>query len=257
MTEKLRPSQRELALPIGFFFCVILVWEASVRVLAIPAYLLPAPSVIAHTVGTNAGSLSVHMLVTMVEAVAGFCVANVLGFLVAVVFAHSRPVEKAIYPYAIALKTTPIVAMAPLLVLWLGTGLLSKVAAAAVICFFPMLVNATRGLRRIDEEALDLFRSLAATGTQIFFKLRLPTSLPYVFSALKISTSLAVVGAVVGEFVGAQRGLGYLILVSSYHLETDVMFAAVIAAALGGVIFFGVISVLEKLLVPWGEPVEE
>jgi NitT/TauT family transport system permease protein len=116
-----------------------------------------------------------------------------------------------------------------------------------------MIVNATRGLSRIDEKALDLFRSLSATRTQVFLKLRLPNSLPSVFSALKISSSLSIVGAIVGEFVGAQHGLGYLIVVASYHLETELMFVAILSAAVGGVAFFGAISLAEKALVPWSE----
>jgi NitT/TauT family transport system permease protein len=212
---------------------------------------------IVQTAIRDMNSLSSNLLVTLGEAIAGFCLGNTMGFAVAVLFAHSRVAEKAIYPYAIALKTTPVIALAPLLVVWFGTGQVSKIVASAVICFFPIIVNATRGLRAADSEALDLFRSLTASNVQIFFKLRLPTALPYIFSALRISSSLSVVGAIVGEFVGAQHGLGYLILVSSYHLETDVMFAAVIAAALGGIAFFGAVSVLEKMLVPWATEQEE
>lgn len=143
--------------------------------------------------------------------------------------------------------------MAPLLVLWFGTGLFSKIVAAALVCFFPILVNTVKGLGSVNNDALDLFKSYSATKWQIFTKLRLPNSLPYIFSALKISTGLAVVGAVVGEFVGASKGIGYVILVSSYHLETTTMFAAIIMSALAGVLFFWLISVLEKKFIFWEE----
>lgn len=248
---------REAAFPAVFLLIVLAVWETFVRVAGVPSYILPPPSTIGQTAIREMNSLSLNLLVTMGEAIAGFCLGNLIGFAVAILFAHSQVAEKAIYPYAIALKTTPVVALAPLLVVWFGTGPLSKIIAAAVICFFPIVVNAARGLRAADRETLDLFHSLTATKVQIFFKLRLPTSLPYVFSALKISSSLSVVGAIVGEFVGAQRGLGYLILVSSYHLETDLMFASVIAAAFGGITFFAVVSVLEKIFVPWATGQEQ
>lgn len=249
-----RTITRDAAIPVGFLIVVLVAWEVCTRACGVPQYLLPPASTIAWRITEDAPGLATHAAVTMLEAVLGFVIANVLGFLIGIICAHSRPAEKAIYPYAIALKTTPIVALAPILVLWLGSGITSKIAASAAICFFPILVNATRGLRRVDNEALDLFRSFAASRLAIFMKLRLPNSLPYIFSALKISTSLSIVGAIVGEFVGSQRGLGYLILVASYHLETADMFAAVFVAAICGVAFFGVISLAERRLVTWGEP---
>lgn len=243
--------------PALFLLVVLTLWEGLVRVIGIPTYLLPSPSTIGGAIASNFWSLLSQLGTTMAESVIGFVIGNAVGLAIAILFAHSRTAERAIYPYAIALKTTPVVALAPLLLVWLGSGLASKIAVAAIICFFPMIVNATRGLRTVEREALDLFQSLAATKTQIFFKLRLPTSLPHIFSALRISSSLSVVGAIVGEFVGAQRGLGYLIVVSSYHLEMDLMLAATIAAAFGGVVFFGMVALAESALVPWGRSSED
>src|SRR5262245_57792852 len=243
-------------IPLAFFIALCLIWEVTVRLIQTPIYILPPPSAILSEIVNQNLSLLKHTGVTMLESFAGFLAANLIAFAFAVAFAHSKILEKGIYPYAIALKTTPIVAIAPLLVLWFGTGILSKVVAAALICFFPVLVNAARGLRAIDDEALDLFKSLAATKWQVFHLLRLPNSLPYLFSALKISSSLSVVGAIVGEFVGANSGLGYLILVSSYHLETPAMFAAIVAAAIGGIAFFGLVSLVERISLVWQEPSE-
>jgi NitT/TauT family transport system permease protein len=248
---------RDMLPPVVFLVLVLVGWEAVTQFFKVPVYLLPAPSLIARAAIDHSAGLVRDTLTTLFEAVAGFCLANILGLTLAVVFAYSKTFERAVYPYAIALKTTPIVALAPLLVLWLGTGIGSKIVCSAVICFFPILVNATRGLRDVDEEALDLFRSLAATGPQTFFKLRLPHALPAIFSALKISSSLSIVGSIVGEFVGAQAGLGYLIIVSSYHLESDMMFAAVLAAAACGVAFFVIVSLCERWLVPWSDPSED
>ena len=244
---------KEIGIPILFFVGILLVWEVLVLLFSIPEYLLPKPTSIISEIITNFGSLLSHTGITMFEAIIGYLIANLIGFSVAVIFAHSKTIEKGIYPYAIALKTTPIIAMAPLLVLWFGTGLFSKIVAAALVCFFPILINTVKGLGSVNNDALDLFKSYSATKWQIFTKLRLPNSLPYIFSALKISTGLAVVGAVVGEFVGASKGIGYVILVSSYHLETTTMFAAIIMSALAGVLFFWLISVLEKKFIFWEE----
>ena len=248
-----QPTQRIInwLAPVGFFALIIAVWEILVRAFSVPQYLLPAPSAIAVDFTSSINSLFFHAGITLWEAFLGFLLANALGILVAIAFAHSKTLEKGFYPFAIALKTTPIVAMAPLLILWFGNGIASKVAAAALIAFFPAIVNTTRGLKSVDNEALDLFKSLSASKWQIFSKLRFPTALPYICSALKISTSLAVVGAIVGEFVGANKGIGFVILVSSYHLEIVEMFSAVIAAALTGIIFFGIVSFIEKRVVFW------
>jgi NitT/TauT family transport system permease protein len=156
-----------------------------------------------------------------------------------------------LFPIAIALKTTPIVAVAPLLVIWLGTGWTSKIAAAVLISFFPVLVNAAKGLKAADAEYRELFQTMGSSRAQEFRKLRLPYCLPYLFSALKISSSLAVVGAIVGEFVGATQGLGYLIIVSSSHLETPTVFAAIVAAAAAGITMFYLIGWIERSVVFW------
>jgi len=242
--------------PTVFLVLALALWEAVVFAFDIPSYLLPPPSAIAITLFTEIFSLARHTAVTVLEALLGFFLANVLGFTLAVVFAHSRLIEQAVMPYAIVLKTTPVIALAPLLVLWFGIGLVSKIVTAALICFFPILVSATAGLRSPDREALDLFASLTDSKWQVFRLLRLPASLPYVFSALKISSSLSVVGAVVGEFVGANEGLGYIILVSSYHLETAKMFAAIILLGGCGIIFYWIVSWFERVAIFWREPLE-
>ncbi|GGF93327.1 ABC transporter permease [Paenibacillus abyssi] len=234
--------------PFGFAVGFLIIWELAVRLFAIPVYLLPAPTAIVSVIDANLGS---HMMVTLMEALIGFLLANILGFITAVIFVHSKPIEKGVFPLAIALKTTPLVALAPLLVVWMGTGYSSKVVASMLICFFPILVNSVKGLKAIEFEAWELFSTYKGTKWEIFWKLRLPTSLPYVLSALKISSSLAIVGAIVGEFVGANKGLGYVVLVSSYHMDTPVMFSAIIASAACGLLLFWSISWVEKKLIFW------
>lgn len=239
------------ATPLGFLALFIAFWEFLVRIFSVPQYLLPSPSAIAVDLVTNIDSLLLHAGVTLWEAFLGFLVANTLGILFAIMFAHTKVLERGLSPFLIALQTTPILAMAPLLILWFGTGIVSKVVTAALVAFFPVVVNTVKGLKSVDEEAADLFKSLSASKWQVFSKLRFPTALPFIFAALKVSTSLAVVGAIISEFVGANRGIGFVILVSSYHLEMVRMFSAVAIAALTGILFFWVVALIEKRVIFW------
>jgi NitT/TauT family transport system permease protein len=236
------------AYPAAFFGAVLVLWEVGVRVLRVPEYLLPAPSA---SLGRIDMALLGHMLATLEEAALGFVLANLMAFAAAIVFVRVPIVEQCLFPLAVAMKTTPLAALAPLLVIWLGTGLWSKVAAAVLISFFPTLVNGVKGLKTIEPEARELFACYQASVFETFWHLRLPSALPYVLAGLKISTSLAVVGAIVGEFVGAIQGLGYLVLVSSYHMDTPTMFAAVFcAAAIGFAMFWG-IGEIERRAIFW------
>jgi NitT/TauT family transport system permease protein len=236
------------AAPLLFGLLLLVAWQAAVMILHIPEYLLPAPTAIAATVDRT---LAVSFAVTFVEAFVGFVIASVLAFAIATLFVRFRTLEDGLFPIAIAVKTTPIVAIAPLLVIWLGTGWWSKIVAAILICFFPVLVNTVKGLKAADLEYRELFETLGASQGQEFRKLRIPYCLPYLFSALKISSSLAVIGAIVGEFVGATQGLGYLIIISSAHLETATLFSAIIAAAFAGIAMFYVIGFAERRLIFW------
>jgi NitT/TauT family transport system permease protein len=236
------------AAPVAFGLLLLVVWQVVVVIGHIPEYLLPAPTAIAAAVD---GSLAVQFAVTFTEALAGFLIASLLAFAAATLFASFRTLEDGLFPIAIAVKTTPIVAIAPLLVIWLGTGWWSKIVAAILICFFPVLVNTVKGLKAADVEYRELFETMGASRAQEFRKLRVPYCLPYLFSALKISSSLAVVGAIVGEFVGATQGLGYLIIISSAHLETATLFSAIFAAALAGIAMFYAIGFAEKRLIFW------
>jgi NitT/TauT family transport system permease protein len=239
---------RAVLTPIAFILGLTVAWQALVAGFGIPEYLLPSPSIIIATVER---SLLVEIAYTAGEALCGFLIASALAFVAAVLFVRFRTVEQGLFPLAITLKTTPIVAIAPLLVLWLGTGWWSKVAAAVLISFFPVLVNTVKGLKAPEADFHDLFRTMRAEPAQIFRKLRVPYCLPYFFSALKISSSLAIVGAIVGEFVGAEHGLGYLIIISSAHLETATVFQAIGAAALIGIAMFYFLEFVERRVVFW------
>jgi NitT/TauT family transport system permease protein len=234
--------------PLAFGLILLAAWQAIVMIFHIPEYLLPAPTAIAASVDR---ALAVSFLVTFIEALVGFLIASVFAFAIATLFVRFHTLEEGLFPIAIAIKTTPIVAIAPLLGIWLGTGWWSKIVAAILICFSPELVNTVKGLKAADLEYRDLFETLGASQAQEFRKLRVPYCLPYLFSALKISSSLAVIGAIVGEFVGATQGLGYLIIISSAHLETATLFSAIIAAAFAGIAMFYVISFAEHRLIFW------
>ena len=234
--------------PLIFALLALAVWQAFVMIADIPEYLLPAPSAIFTNIDRT---LIIQFGVTFAEALIGFLIASVMAFGCAILFVRFATLEQGLFPIAIAVKTTPIVAVAPLLVIWLGTGWWSKIVAVILICFFPVLVNAVKGLKAADAEYRELFQTLGATKAQEFRKLRIPYCLPYLFSALKISSSLAIVGAIVGEFVGATQGLGYLIMISSAHLETATLFAAIAAAALAGIVMFYVIGWTEERIVFW------
>jgi NitT/TauT family transport system permease protein len=234
--------------PILFGVLTLAAWQGLVMATGVPEYLLPSPMAILADVDRT---LAIQLGVTFLEASIGFAIASVLAFVIAVLFVRFHTLEEGLFPIAIAIKTTPIVAIAPLLVIWLGTGWWSKIVAAILICFFPVLVNTVKGLKAADAEYRELFQTLGASGAQEFRKLRIPYCLPYLFSALKISSSLAIVGAIVGEFVGATQGLGYLIMVSSAHLETPTLFAAIAAAAVAGITLFYIIGAIEHRVIFW------
>lgn len=233
--------------PLLFLVLIFVVWEGSVRLLGTPVYVLPPPSVVAADCIAVFPDIWKDFLVTLSEVVLGFLLGSLVAFLAAMAFVFSDRTQAAVYPYAIALKSIPIVAVAPLLILWCGNGLLGKVVMAGLICFFPVLVNMVTGLRSVDSDALDLFRSLAASRIQTMFRLRLPSSLPFLFSGLKVGSSLAVVGAIVAEFAGANSGLGFAVMVASYRLETIRMFSAIFYIAFLGLSFFGLVSVVERI----------
>ena len=252
--KNIKIDLKKFFVPLLVFFGVLVISELAISITNYPEYLLPRPSVILGELIANFNTLLYHTGITLFEAIVGFTIANILAFLIAVIFAYSKTAETGLHPFIIALQTTPIIAMAPLLVLWFGTDIGSKIVAAALVSFFPTIVNGTKGLKSIDRESLDLFRSLSATRWQIFTKLRLPNALPFLFPALKTSSALSVIGAIVGEFVGANKGIGYVILASTYHLETVQMFTGIIMSAAAGMFFFGIVSVIEKKVVFWQRP---
>lgn len=242
-----------ISLPIAVALVVILIWHIIVTRFEIHEYLFPSPLVVLSVFLESYNSLLYHAGITIFEAVCGFVIGCSLAFIFGSLLAQSSLIQLAFYPYIIAIKTIPVVAIAPLLIIWFGSGIISKIIISALICFFPMVINTVRGLRTPSIEAIDLFTSYSASRWQTFSKLRLPMALPYILSALKISSTFSLIGAIVGELAGSNAGLGYVILVSSYQLETPQMFSAVIMTAILGIGFFGLIAFIEGKTVSWNK----
>jgi putative hydroxymethylpyrimidine transport system permease protein len=237
--------------PFALLVVFLGVWEASVRLWDVKPFILPAPSQIATTFGQNLPLLLQHGAVTLFEIVLGLLLGSLGGILLAVFVFYSPLLDRALYPFIIGSQMIPIFAIAPILIVWMGYGLWPKVTVAALISFFPLVVNVSDGLREPSEEAVDLFRSLGATRGQIFRKLRWPACLPLMFSGLKVSATLAVVGATIGEWVGSHEGLGYLMLQSNARLRMSMVFAAIVMLAILGLLLFGAIRIIERRVVHW------
>jgi NitT/TauT family transport system permease protein len=247
----MKRSKEDYILPIITFVSIIIIWELIIKIFKIKEIIFPSPLNILNTFLTKGNILLSNAGVTILEAVLGFIIGSVIAFSIAVLFIYSRKAKKALYPYTVALKTAPLYALAPLLVLWFGSGLGSKIAMAALVAFFPVLVNTVKGLSSIDEGKLELFKSLKASKFQTFIKLKIPNALPHIFSGLKIATTFSVVGATIAEFTGASKGIGYLIIQSSYLLDTSLMFSAIITISIFGIIFFFLLEKIEKRVVFW------
>lgn len=239
------------ALPGAIMIAGLAVWQAASVLFQVPAWLLPSPTDIAGTLFSSRETLVYHAWVTVQEVVVGFGLAFAVGVLTAIAFACSRTLERAIYPLVVASQTIPVVAIAPLLLIWFGYGLLPKVLVVALICFFPIVVNTADGLRSVDPELVNLLRTLRASRWQIFSKAQFPSSLPFLFSGTKVAIAVSVIGAVIGEWVGASAGLGYFMVRSASQMQTARVFAAIFILSALGVALFAIAAVLERRLLPW------
>lgn len=229
----------------------IAIWEIWVRIDRTPDWLLPRPSLIARTLVDDRGLLLHHTWVTVQEILVGFAVALVLGVLLAVLIDASPLTERAVYPLIVASQAIPIVALAPLLLVWFGYGLLPKVIVTALVAFFPIVVTTVDGLRSTDSEVLALLRSMGAGRWARFRLAKAPSALPSLFSGARIGISVAVIGAVFGEYAGANAGLGYLMNISSGRLLTSRVFACIVILAALAITLFALVSLVERLLLPW------
>jgi len=242
---------RSWAAPVTILLGIVVLWELGVQVWDIPKWQLPSPSEIGQELASSRSLLLEHMLVTLEEIVLGFIAALASGLVLATAIAYSRILERSVYPIVIASQTVPIIAIAPLLLIWVGYGIAPKVIVVALICFYPIAVNTVDGLKAVDPDMVNMMKTLGASRWQVFTKLQMPTAMPYMFSGIKVGISVSVIAAVIGEWVGASAGLGYLITYSQPLFLTARVFAAIVVLSAMGISLFVLASVVERLMLPW------
>jgi NitT/TauT family transport system permease protein len=240
-----------VAAPVAALAVLVLLWEVAVRALHVPEFLLPPPSAVGQALVGAPALLLYHSWITTYETVLGFAAAVAIGVPIAALIVLSPNSYRALVPILVMIQAIPKVAVAPILLIWLGAGLDSKVAMAVLIAFFPIIVDTATGLTSANPDLILMARSLGASRWQTLLEIQFPTALPMMFSGLKVAITLAVVGAVIAEFVGAEEGLGYLILHYSARRETAEVLACIILLGVLGIVLFGIVSALERVCVWW------
>ncbi len=228
-------------------------WEAGVRLGGVPTFILPAPSQVVVSLVKNFPVIADHTRITLYEAMTGFVIAVLLSFVLAFIMDSVPVIKKALYPVLVISQTIPIITIAPLFVIWFGYGLLPKVIVVMLVCFFPMVVSFMAGLQGVDGEMYDLLKSMGASRMQIFRLLKLPGALPSLFSGMKISAAYSIMGAVIGEWLGARAGLGEFMRRSMHSFAVDKTFAAIIVITVLSLAVFEIIKLLEGWLMPWAK----
>jgi NitT/TauT family transport system permease protein len=237
--------------PTFLTVAVIVIWEYATGYFGTPRYLLPAPSLILASFVEDWRLIWINLWPTLIEILVGYLLSIVIGIPLATLIVYSSLAEHTLYPPMIASQAIPKVAIAPLFMVWMGYGMMPKVWIAFLIAFFPIVIDTVVGLRSIPPEMIQLGRSMGGGRFRVFMKLRLPNALPNVFGGLKVAITLAVVGAITGEFVGSQEGLGYLLTSASGKMETPLVFAVLITISVVAMILFILVELAEKLVIPW------
>ncbi|WP_026870967.1 ABC transporter permease [Inquilinus limosus] len=233
--------------PVVGALSILLVWQFALPAMGVPAFIVPTPAAVFGKLWADRALLLANAWPTVLEAVLGFLLGNTVAVLLAILFTYSRPVRAAYFPIVLFLNTIPVLALAPIFILMFGLGLLPKIVIAAVICFFPTLIAMVRGLTLATPTEMELMRVLSASGWETFWRLRAPRSLPMLFTALRIAATGSVIGAIVGEWIGSNAGLGALIIQATFNYQADRLFAAVFIAAAMGLLAFGVVVLVEHL----------
>ena len=246
-----RVLESQLARPLILVVAIFVLWDVVIRLFRIPPYLIPAPWDVARMLVAEWPRLWRESLYTGYATLGGFGLSILLGIPIAMLIAYSRLVESYVYPLLVFSQSVPKIAIAPLFVVWFGFGIFPKVISAFLLGFFPVVVATVMGFKSIEPEMIDLARSMRASRLQMFLKFSLPQALPSIFSGLKVSATLAVVGAVVGEFVGSNSGIGYVLQIANGNFDLPLMFAALFVLSMMGVILFSIVDLVEKLMLPW------
>lgn len=260
MSHPLIENERfvQIAAPLGFGVIFLVAWELAVMALEMPRYILPGPIAIGQSLVADWGTLTRALMMTLQVTLSAFAISVVLGVLASLLFVQSKWIEMSLFPYAVLMQVTPIVAIAPLIIIWVDNTSSALVICAVIIAIFPIISNTTLGLRSVDPNLLSMFRMYRTSRWQELVRLRIPSALPYFFGGLRISSGLALIGAVVAEFVagtgGTKAGLAYLILQSGYNLQIPRMFAALLLITLTGIALFALmVWMSDRVLRNWHE----
>jgi NitT/TauT family transport system permease protein len=240
-----------LLYPLAGIAIILIAWHYYVVLLRVPAVVLPTPGQVAAAMAASWRILLEEAWITLLECVYGFLLSMAIGIPIAVLMTYSRIANLMFYPLLVASQSIPKVAVAPILLVWFGTGIQSKLAMAFVIAFFPVVVDTATGLRSTSPELLELARSLQCSRLQTFFKIQLPSALPSIFSGAKIAVTLAVIGAVIGEFIGSNQGLGNLLLTANSQLNGPLVWASLVVLSVLGMLLYGAVVLAERVLMPW------
>lgn len=254
---KVRQRLSAIAYPVGTAVVLLVLWQLVVDIFDIDSYLVPAPLAVVQTLIDEYQTILDNVGITVVETLIGFALSIVVGVPLGLGLAMSRIFEKCFYPLLVGSNALPKVAIAPLFVVWFGFGLPPKVFVAFLIAFFPIVINTVVGLSSIEKEKVSLAKSIGLSATQTFFKIRLPHALPVIFGGIKVASSLAVIGAIVGEFVGADSGLGKLLLNANANLQTSLLFAVFVVLTVFSVALFWAVQVVERICIPWHSSVRD
>lgn len=242
---------RKIGISAIGFVVFLLVWHYAIVVFGVKPFVAPKPIDVLLALRTHREILLINAIPTIIETLGGFLIGNVIAILMAAGFVHNRIFQQTVYPLAATLRTIPIIAISPIIVLMLGVGYTSKIVIVALITFFPTLVNMVDGLRAVDPQAVELMHVLSASRWEVFRYLRWPTSLPYLFSALRISSTTSLIGAVIAEWISTNAGLGYLILAATYDYRTPLLYATMAVASAIALTLFGTVTVIERYAVSW------
>jgi NitT/TauT family transport system permease protein len=255
MSEPVRRRKRarwgRVAMPLAALAVALLAWEWAVVQFHVRPFVLPRPSQVAVALVTQAPVLVPAALATGEEILLGFLLAVLIGVPLAVALTASQWIEDTLFPLIVSAQLVPKVALAPLLTVWLGLGIATKLTVAFLLSFFPILIDTMIGLKSVETGKIHLARSMGASRTGMFFKIRLPSALPHLFGGMKVASTLAVVGAIVGEFIGANVGLGNVLLIANSNFDTVMNFAGITYLTVLGMILFAAIDVMERLMIPW------
>lgn len=245
--NKMMTNSRTVILPLLLAAVVLLVWEFGVRLGGVPQVILPSPSAIAQVLFDKRTILLRHAVPTLLESAGGFALASILGIGLAVLLSYSRWASEALYPNLVFFQLIPKIALAPLFIIWLGIGSESRLAFSVFISFFPIVIATIAGFASVDKNMVRLCRSLTATEWQIFTSVKFPAALPYIFSGMKVAMTMAIIGVIIGEFITAQQGLGYLIVFATARADTVIAMAAIAVLCAGGLLLYGSVAALEVL----------